>query len=265
MANYGFSYVAGQGYLSFAKALTEGEWKAISISGFEAPPTERLPVSLLAAPKQVVWKARLLRSTDALNAVLQKNVGQAPSLVDPRWDAAQTQLRSLIVAGVKDEDPLVQAAGERLFRSLLLGESGLGQNQLVYQLEVDHAVMQLTLARGALSADVQLLGLERCINRIERVNKELSDALGRAPGQTSQLASDRNELLRQTLVATNETFNAVLSDIDWYLENITTEDIEPLRALREPLQALLDRYSPPRAARTSEPNPQPTTNPDAKP
>jgi hypothetical protein len=254
MANYGFSHVQPQGYISFAKELEEGDWKTVLVSGFEVPYTEPLPVGILIAPKRVAWKVRLSRCIEALNAVLQRNAGSTPSLVDPRWDAAQTQLRSLIVAAIQDEDPQIQAAGQRLFKALLLGESGLGQNQLVYQKEVDHGVMQVTLAGQApLSVDVQLLGLEKCIARIERVTKELSDALGRAPGQTSQLAADRAEFLRQALVTANESFNAVLGDIDWHIENLVPNSVA-LGGLRAPLQALLERYSAPRPAPITETN-----------
>jgi hypothetical protein len=255
MANYGFSYVPEQGYISFAKELTEGDWKSIALDGFDVAHTELLPPSILEAPRPVHWKLRLHRSIAGLQDALQRTSGQTPATVDPKWDAAQTQLRSIIVTAIEDEDPTLQAAGQRLFRALLVGESGLGQNRFTYQKESDHGAMQLELTKeGPLLADAKLIGLEKCLARIARVTQELKDALGRAPGQTSQLAVDRVELVRQALYTANDACNAVLSDIDWFLANTANEAKDGLLRLRAPLQALLDRYPAPRPSTRTDTN-----------
>lgn len=246
MSRYGFSYVHAAGFTGFRPRLQEGEWGSIDLTGLTLTPGTPIPEALLTAPRRIAWKALLTWSVSLVEAALSHTDAPAPSTLDPRWDAAQRQLRNAIVSFLDDESPELRTAAERLQRALLQGEGGLGQTKLSFRQEADFGETQVRLSRQEpLAGDIARLGLGRFLDRIERETQALRAAVGTTV-QAAGLQTERQEKLRQALRDASGGFTRVLGDIDWFLENLSpSASHEMLGRLREPLQELLLRYPGP--------------------
>jgi hypothetical protein len=71
MTRYGYSYVSDKGFVAFAHDLNEGAWKDVSIKKYDV--SDRMPaLSLLEAPRPVVWKLRATWAIATLRELLGK-------------------------------------------------------------------------------------------------------------------------------------------------------------------------------------------------
>jgi hypothetical protein len=106
MARYGYGYVTDKGFASFARELSEGAWKEVSIKKYDSdtdPPVVK--GSLLDASLPVVWK---LRATLEIRGLLRAmGTATADDLVklDAEWDSSQRALNLALLAAVEHKEP----------------------------------------------------------------------------------------------------------------------------------------------------------------
>lgn len=251
MAGYGYSYVTDKGFASFARELSEGAWKEVSIKKYDnetEPPVAR--ASLLEAPLPVVWKLRATWGIRALTRAMGTATADDLIMLDAEWDSSQRALNLALLTAAEHRDPEPRAAAERVRTALLMG-GGTAQTQLSYEKEVDFGYAQLDLAgKAPLAADVKTTGLRGHLDRIREATDALAVGLGRTGGQRRTMSRARR--IRDALAACSGAFNAIHDELGWILEHTAAgKDREPLAALHAPFLALLDRY-PPRAKTTSE-------------
>lgn len=251
MARYGYGYVTDKGFASFARELSEGPWKEVSIKKHDSdadPPLVK--GSLMDAALPVVWK---LRATWAIRGLLRAmGTATADDLVklDAEWDSSQRALNLALLTEAEHKELEHRTAAERLRTALLMG-GGTGQTQLSYEKEVDFGNAQHDLAgKAPLSADVKTAGVGAHLRRIREATEALAAGLGRAPGQTRALSRARR--IRDALAACSAAFNSIHEELEWVTEHTPPgTERQALEALHAPFLALLDRY-PPRAKTTSE-------------
>jgi len=251
MARYGYSYVTDRGFTSFARELSEGAWKDISIKKLDTDGDSPVAKSsLLDAPLPVVWKLRATWSIRMLARAMGVTSADALLGLDGEWDSSQRALNLALLTAAEHRDAERRAAAERLRTALLLG-SGTAQTQLSYEKEVDFGYSQLDLAdKPPLAADVKATGIKPHLDRIREATDALATGLGRVPGQ--RRAGTRARRIREALAACSTAFNTIHDQLAWVLEHTAPgKDREELEALQAPLLALLDRY-PPRAKTAAE-------------
>lgn len=247
MAGYG--YVTDKGFASFARELSEGAWKEVSIEAHDGEGERPLAgASLLAAPLPVVWK---LRATWAIRA-LASAMGTAADLLelDVEWDSSQRALNLALLAAAEHREAETRAAAERLRAALLMG-GGAAQTQLSYEQEVAFGYAQLEHAgTPPLAADVRAVELWGYLERV----KEATDALAIGLGHGAPLlrADPRAQRIRAALTACATAFAAIHEQLGWVLEHTAAgAERQRLAALEAPFSALLERY-PPRAKTSAE-------------
>jgi hypothetical protein len=242
MARYGYGYVTDKGFASFARALSEGAWKDVSIEKHDGdgdPPLAKGP--LLEASPALLWK---LRATWAIRALLgAMGTATADDLLrlDAEWDSSQRALNLTLLAAGEHRDAEHRAAAERLRTALLLG-GGTGQTQLSYEKEVDFGIAQRDLAgKAPLSADVKAVGVGEHLERIGDATDALAIGLGRGPGQVRAVSRARR--IRDALAACAAAFNTIHDELAWAIEHTGPgNDHQRLEALYAPFLALLERY-----------------------
>lgn len=251
MARYGYGYVTDKGFASFARELSEGAWKDVSIKKHDSdadPPI--LKGSLVEASLFVVWK---LRATWELRKLLRAmGTATADDLLklDGEWDSSQRALNLALLSEAEHKEPEHRDAAERLRTALLMG-GGTGQTQLSYDKEVDFGNAQLDLAgKAPLAADVKMAGVGAHLKRIREATEALSAGLGRAPGQTRTVSRARR--IRDALAACSATFNSIHEELEWIIQHTAPgAERQTLQAFQSSLLGLLERY-PPRAKTTTE-------------
>ena len=251
MAGYGYSYVTDKGFASFARNLSEGAWKEVSIKKYDADgDTPVAKSSLLDAPLPVVWKLRATWSIRMLARAMGVTTADDLVALDAEWDSSQRALNLALLTAAEDREADQRAAAERLRTALLMG-GGTAQTLLTYEKEVDFGHAQLELAgKAPLSGDVKATGIKAHLERIHEATDALARGLGRGPGQ--KRASTRARRIRDALAACSTTFNTIHDELGWVLAHSEPgDDRDRLAALQSPLLALLDRY-PPRSKTTSE-------------
>ena len=261
MARYGYSFVTDKGFSAFAADLDDGPWKKVSIKNYDTE--DRIPAdSLFKATRPIVWKLRLHWAIEDLDSAR----GASPELVkqlDNEWDAAQRAIHLFLQLELESQDPAHRAAAERL-RGALLEGAGTEQTKASYDAEVDYGLQQLSRARKPpLDADAKLIGLAPHLNRIEAATQALAKGLGRELGKKRVTPSKR---YNDALSACTSTFNAVHDEMVWLLKHLPQgEEKELVEALLEPLVGLLERYPPPRSAKSAEQAEEQAPESDAEP
>lgn len=251
MSRYGYSYVTDRGFTSFARVLSEGAWKDISLKKYDTESdTLFAKSSLLESSLPVMWKLRATWSIRVLVRAMGVTSTDALIELDGEWDSAQRALNLALLVATEHREVDRRAAAERLRTALLLG-SGTAQTQLSYEKEVDFGYSQLDLTgKAPLSADVKATGIKPHLERVRDATDALAMGLGRAPGQ--RRAGTRARRIREALVGCSTAFNMIHDQLAWTLEHTAPgNDRDLLEALQAPLLALLDRY-PPRAKTATE-------------
>ncbi|HLM76677.1 MAG TPA: hypothetical protein VK459_28445 [Polyangiaceae bacterium] len=242
MTRYGYSFVSDKGFVAFAHDLSEGAWKDISITKYDVP--DRMPaLSLLEAPRPVVWKLRATWAIATLREILGGASEEALAQLDGDWDSAQRKLYYHLGGASEDKDTGKRGAAERLRGALLRG-GGTAQTTMGYDDEVDFGRHQLAILKGdPLAADAKKVGLAAVVKQIEESTEALAKALGRGPGQ--KRSSPRSIRLREALTECSAAFNWIHQDLAWTAEHTppgaARTQIDNLLA---PLTALLSRFPP---------------------
>jgi len=238
MARYGYSFVTDKGLSAFAKELDAGAWGEISIEKYDV--ADRFPkASLLDAPRQVVWKVRLVWGLRDLDAALGVSPAEHDQL-DTEWDASQRAMNLYLASEAEHRDPERKAAALRLRGSLLAG-AGTEQTTYGYEEEVDFGYQQVGRAKKEpLAADVEKVGLGPYLQRVEDATNALAKGIGREPGKKRTAPSKR---LREAVTVCSTALNAVHEDLDFLIEHTRAgKEREMLEGMRKPLLALLERY-----------------------
>jgi hypothetical protein len=267
MSRYVFGYgnVHETGFVAFAHDIAEGEWKEVSLAGYDTP-ERRLPPDSLQIPPEVAWKLRAAWAIGGLRDALGKSPEVLAEL-DTDWDGTQRKLYHLIGGAAEDRDPAIRAAAERLRIALLEG-NGVAQTNRTYDAEVDFGRRQVELmTNGTLKADVELLGLAGMRDQVHEVTEALARGLGRAPGE--QRTGTRRERIRAARTACATAFNGIHSEIAWFLEHTPPGAVRSrIERLLAPFKALLARYPAPAATEqveTEEAEPSPAASPAPSP
>jgi hypothetical protein len=242
MARFGYSFVSDKGFVAFAHDLNEGAWKDISIKKYDVP--DRMPaLSLLEAPRPVVWKLRATWAIAALREILGGASEEALAQLDSDWDSAQRKLYYHLGGASEDKDSGKREAAERLRGALLRG-SGTAQTTLGYDDEVDFGRHQLAILRSdPLAVDAKKVGLAAVVKQIEESTEALAKALGRGPGQ--KRSSPRSIRLREALTECSAAFNWIHQDLAWTAEHTPPGPARSqLDNLLAPFTALLSRFPP---------------------
>jgi hypothetical protein len=238
MADGSFAYVPAEGFTAFGAELRTGEWGNIDTTNYIGG-DGRLIKAISSAPVTVVMKVQLQGAIGTLLEAL-KSAGSAKSC-DEVWDTAEKRLGVMISAALVSKNAAKQAAAERLFQWLLLGE-GAGQTKLKYHQEVDFARKQLELAaKGQCAADVALLELGDLMQDIASATHALAAAIGH--GTTGQVPSRRKSA---TTSNCRMAFGAVTGQLDWIATaGLADIDKEVALGLLRPLRELAARYPAP--------------------
>lgn len=242
MARYGYSFVSDKGFVAFAHDLNEGAWKEVSIKKYDVP--DRIPsLSLLEAPRPVVWKLRATWAIATLREILGGTSAEALAQLDADWDSAQRKLYYQLGSASEEKDGGKREAAERLRGALLKG-GGTAQTTLSYDDEVDFGRQQLALVRNApLAGDAKKAGLAAVIKQIEEATEALAKALGRSPGQ--KRSAPRSIRLREALTECSAAFNWIHQDLVWTAEHTPPGPSRTqMDNLLAPFTALLSRFPP---------------------
>ena len=239
MARYGYSFVSDKGFIAFAHDLNEGAWKSISIEKYDVP--DRMPsLSLVEAPRPVVWKLRAMWAIASLRDILGGASAEVLAQLDGDWDSAQRKLYHHLGSASEEKDAGKRAAVERLRGALLRG-GGTGQTTLAYDDEVDFGRQQIALVRSEpLAADAKKVGLATIIKQIDEATEALAKGLGRGPGQ--KRSAPRSTRLREALTECSTAFNWIHQDLVWTAEHTPPGPARTLLdELLAPFAALLSR------------------------
>ena len=105
-----------------------------------------------------------------------------------------------------------------LLRGALLAGGGIEQTTYSYDGEVDFGWHQLAMVgEESLAADVEKVGLEKHLKRVEEATAALAKGIGRAPGQ--KRPASRSKRIREAVAACTTTFNLIHEDIVWLIEH----------------------------------------------
>ena len=255
MGNWGYGFVSDKGFSAFAKDLSEGSWKDISIQVYDV--ADHMPQQLIfEAPRPVVWKLWATWSIRSLDDALGYPAALAAER-DVEWDSAQRALNLCLATAAEHKDPAVRDAAVRL-RGVLLKGAGAEQTILGHQAEVDYGRQQvLRVAKEPLSADAALIpGLADHMTRIDAATEALGEALGRSPGADAKRAIAPSKRLREAMSACVTAFNSIHDEIEWTMLHTPPGAVrDQLVALHAPFLSLLERYPPPAKSTPEAPPP----------
>jgi hypothetical protein len=234
MAGFGFSYVPTDGFVALLSQLEKEEWGRIDLSRFikaGAPPVSPLEASRLEGLKLRLYEP--LRRLSALIAGSDSGLLKA----DDEWDALQREFDGETYVHTVRKDAARRGAALSLRKHFTVGE-GTGQVNFAAGKEVDWGYMQVELSKEPrFAAALSLLGLQGLLEEMH----QKTIALEEADKNSGTYQSSR---IRAAHAESRQAANSVYADLNYLMEhpNTSTDEKKICITLRQPLEALLQRY-----------------------